>query len=236
MKANWFEVEKEQAEREAVYLAEFAEYCKLPGAEPRFAMRPCLEERTAETELDQIYFIHDTWAFSRIYVLCPKVIVDVGSSSLLVGLLACLMPTISVDIRPLPVTLGQLSRVKASITDLPFADESIELLNCLSVIEHIGLGRYGDKLDPLGSVKAFAEVTRVVKKGGHFILAIPAAVKASCCFNAHRIFAIEEVKAALSQFAIVGEMWINPQLQGANRLEDLKEFQAWIWCADLVKT
>lgn len=235
MKANWFEVEKEQAEREAVYLAEFAEYAKLPGAERRFAMRACFGEKTEKTEIDQIYFLHDTWAFSRIYVLRPKVVVDVGSRALLVGLLACLVPTISVDIRPLPLAIGQLSRVNGSITDLPFADESIELLNCLSVIEHIGLGRYGDKLDPLGSFKAFAEVTRVVKKGGHFILAVPVGAKAACLFNAHRIFVIEEVKAALSEFAIAGQLWINPDKEGCKRIEDLKEFQEWIWCADLVK-
>ena len=43
----------------------------------------------------------------------------------------------------------------------PFGDRSVPSLSCLHVVEHVGLGRYGDPLDPQGSIKAMRELQRV---------------------------------------------------------------------------
>jgi len=222
------------------YIEQFLTYRSLPGAESKFAMRPCFGEDTKKHPMDQVYFFQDSWAFARIFSHRPKCMVDVGARPLLLGILSSLMPTVSIEIRPLPVTIPNLTRVQGSITALPFADESVELLNCLSVIEHIGLGRYGDTLDPLGSIKAFAEVTRVVKPGGHFVLSIPMSPKGSVAFNAHRVFTKAEVEAMLSEFAPECELWINPTDGGhygahVERFSDLGEYQEFVWCADMVK-
>ena len=42
--------------------------------------------------------------------------------------------------------------VIGDITNLPFEKESISNISSLSVIEHIGLGRYGDKIDLFGNL------------------------------------------------------------------------------------
>jgi SAM-dependent methyltransferase len=92
---------------------------------------------------------------------------------------------------------------------LPFADASIGSLSCLHVAEHVGLGRYGDPLDPLGTRKAAAELARVLAPGGDLYVALPVG-RPRVCFNAHRIHAARDVRAYfgaldLSEFAGVGD-------------------------------
>jgi len=57
----------------------------------------------------------------------------------------------------------------------------------MHVLEHIGLGRYGDPLDPEGDIKAINELIRVVKPGGYLLVAVPVG-QARICFNAHRVY------------------------------------------------
>ena len=83
-----------------------------------------------------------------------------------IGAISGSVPTIFVDYRPLEVRLPGLTCVAGTIEQLPFADVSLRSLSCLHVIEHIGLGRYGDSLDPDGSRKAAVELQRVVAVGG----------------------------------------------------------------------
>ena len=46
-----------------------------------------------------------------------------------------------------------MTSVAGDLTSLPFANGSVGSLSCLHVAEHVGLGRYGDRLDPLERVK-----------------------------------------------------------------------------------
>jgi SAM-dependent methyltransferase len=71
---------------------------------------------------------------------------------------------------------------------LTFPSDSINSLSCMHVIEHIGLGRYGDKINPRGDIQAAKELIRVLAPGGRLIIALPLAQKASIRFNAHRIY------------------------------------------------
>lgn len=56
-----------------------------------------------------------------------------------------------------------------------------------SSLEHDGLGRYGDVLNPLGDLQSMARMLSVVKPGGFMFLGVP------CCedalyWNAHRVY------------------------------------------------
>jgi hypothetical protein len=62
----------------------------------------------------------------------------------------------------------------------------------LHVIEHIGLGRYGDPVDSEGHIKAAKELMRVLKPGGKLYLGTPIG-KETVCFDAHRIFFVETI-------------------------------------------
>lgn len=91
-----------------------------------------------------------------------------------------------VDIRPLEAKLPNLTCIAGSVTELPFADQSEESVSCLHVAEHIGLGRYGDPLDPAGTRKAARELVRVVRSGGQLLFSLPDG-RARVEFNAHRV-------------------------------------------------
>src|SRR5436853_180080 len=70
------------------------------------------------------------------------------------------------DYRPANVQLSNLTAEAADLLALPFAEGSVESLSCMHVVEHIGLGRYGDPLDPNGDLKAIAELRRVLAPAG----------------------------------------------------------------------
>jgi len=91
-----------------------------------------------------------------------------------------------IDVRPLKVELARLYPIAGSIARLPLRDGSITSLSCLHVVEHIGLGRYGDQLDPLGTRRACKELIRVLAPGANLFVSLPVG-RPRVCFNAHRI-------------------------------------------------
>jgi SAM-dependent methyltransferase len=124
--------------------------------------------------------------------------VDVGSAAEFVGCLSKVIDVTMVDIRPLSVSLDTLKFKEGSILALPFDDASVSSLSSICVIEHIGLGRYGDPIDPDGSESAIKEIKRVVKPGGHVYISVPTAAENMVEFNANRRFTEEYI---LEQFA-----------------------------------
>lgn len=217
------------------YISDLEKYIQMPGAEPRVNFWPCLDDKTTETPMDKYYFYQDTWAAKKVFEIRPADVVDVGSTALLVGILSQFIPTTSIDVRPLPVSLEGLNCKQGSITCLPFQSNSIEFLTSMCVVEHIGLARYGDELDPLGSVKAFREVTRVIGSGGHLIFSVPLSHMAGLLFNAHRIFSKQQVLLMLDEFSLQDELFLFPEPGNESQVARLNGFQYCVWCAHMVK-
>jgi hypothetical protein len=139
-------------------------------------------------DLPQHYFLQDLWAAQYIYEMKVATHVDVGSR--MDGFVAHVLSFAKVkyvDIRPFDTEIPGLTYIKGSVVDLPFDNESIVTISCLHVIEHIGLGRYGDPVDPSGYLDAAKELSRVLKQGGTLLLGTPVGHE-RLCFDAHRIF------------------------------------------------
>ena len=160
-------------------------------------MFPCLGDWTQYTPFDAHYFFQAAWLARRLAQSSPLRHVDIGSSVMTIGASSAIAPTIFLDFRPLSVMLPSLSPVAGDILDLPFFTASIESLSCLHVIEHIGLGRYGDPIDPRGDVKATIELQRVISPNGVLYLSVPIG-RHRVCFNAHRVYFPENVVAMFS--------------------------------------
>ena len=176
------------------FLRDRRRYAAMPGAEPlRFIdSMPQLHDRTATTPFDAHYFYLDGWAMRRIVKISPQTHVDIGSAVQFANLLGAVIPTCFVDYRPLPARCPGMESVAGDIAALPFGDGSLASLSCLHVAEHIGLGRYGDPLDPAGTRKAAVELSRVLAPGGSLFFGVPVGLERTC-FNAHRIHAPETV-------------------------------------------
>lgn len=155
---------------------------------------PVLGDRVAKTPFDPHYFYQGSWIARELAASKPPLHVDIASSVLTMSVLSAHVPTIFVDYRPLVVRQKNLISVAGDINRLPFSDRSVASLSCLHVIEHIGLGRYGDPIDVDGARKAALELARVVREGGMFYLSTPIG-RERVCFNAHRISAPQTVVA-----------------------------------------
>ena len=157
------------------------------------------------------YFHQDIWAARHIYTQAPERHVDVGSS--VAGFVAHLLSFREVeyvDLRPLKTNVTGLHfRQGDLLSGLPYEDGSLESLSCLHVVEHIGLGRYGDPLDPDGWRKAIRELVRVLAPGGTLYFSTPIG-KERLEFDAHRVFTPSTILEAfagleLAEFSTVGD-------------------------------
>lgn len=93
-----------------------------------------------------------------------------------------------IDIRPLENVIPGVSFVQADATDLAgISDSSIESISALCSIEHFGLGRYGDEVDPDAWKKVISSIKRVLQPNGHVYLSVPIGHQ-HVEFDAHRIF------------------------------------------------
>ena len=192
------------------FFSDLRHYERMPGAEKvsRRDLYPCLDDRTSTTSFDTHYFYQDIWAFRKIFESGAKAHVDVGSKVDYVGFLSTITRATFIDIRPLITDLPNFESKAGSILEMPYADGSVSSLSCLHVAEHIGLGRYGDPLDPLGTVKACRELQRVLAPGGNLYFALPIG-KPRVCFNAHRIHSPDQILEYFSGLKLVEFSFVN---------------------------
>lgn len=141
------------------------------------------------------YFWQDLWAARKIVKERPKQHYDIGSriDGFIAHLLAADINVNLIDVRPLKVSVEKLTFTCADATNLGgIADNSIESLSALCSIEHFGLGRYGDPIDPDACFKCFSSIERKMKSGGSIYISVPVGIE-HLEFNAHRVFSTETI-------------------------------------------
>jgi hypothetical protein len=163
---------------------------------------PQIYDKTQTTDFSAHCFYQNIWAFKKIYESKVNYHVDVGSNRDFVGFLSTITKVTFIDIRPLVVTLENFDSKKGNILSMPFSDNSVPSLSCLSVAEHIGLGRYGDLLDPFGTKRACKELSRTLSPNGNLYFSVPVG-KARLCFNAHRIHSPQSIIEYFSDLQLV---------------------------------
>jgi SAM-dependent methyltransferase len=186
------------------FLRDWSRYRKMEGAEGTRLIDtyPLVGDATGTSTILRHYFHQDRWAFRKILRSGVKEHVDVGSRLDLLGFLSVICRVTFIDIRPLTVPVDNLESREGSILALPYPDGSLLSLSCLHVAEHIGLGRYGDALDPQGTRKACAELARVLAPGGNLYFSLPVG-KPRLCYSAHRIHTPEQILAYFPTLELV---------------------------------
>jgi hypothetical protein len=169
---------------------------------------PCLTDRTTTTSFDRHYIYHPAWAARVLAQTRPLLHIDISSSLNFCTTVSAFIPVRFYDYRPAELGLSDLESAHADLLALPFADNSVASLSCMHVVEHVGLGRYGDQLDPDGDLKAITELRRVLAKGGDLLLVVPVGNPARVMFNAHRIYGYDQIieyfnELELLEFALI---------------------------------
>ncbi len=164
---------------------------------------PVLFERGRRPFFDAHYVYQAYWATDRILRTNPSGFhVDISSHIPFVAQLSAHLPVIQMEFNPPPVKLPSLKRLSGSLVSLPFQDGSVSSLTCLHVIEHVGLGRYGDPIDSDGCWKALRELERIVAPGGHCFLSLPVG-KPAVYFNGSYVFRVSDIVGALDGLDLV---------------------------------
>lgn len=187
------------------FISDFVRFRRLSG-KGRFSVYfhdifPCLLDRTTNTSFEPHYTYHLAWAARKVAESRPDFHIDISSSLSFATIVSAFVPVRFYDYRPAKLNLGNLSSERGDLMQLPFADNSVTSLSCMHTIEHVGLGRYGDPIDPDGDLKAIKELKRVLAPGGSLLFVVPIG-KPKIQFNAHRIYSYGMVKEYFSDLEL----------------------------------
>jgi hypothetical protein len=166
----------------------------------KYELRPMLNDASVKTNFDAHYIYHPAWAARVLKRISPVMHVDFSSTLHFSTIISAFIKTEFYDFRPASITLDGLKCEKANLINLEFDSNSIESLSCLHTIEHIGLGRYGDELDPNGDIKAINELQRVASD--HILIVVPIG-EPKIIFNAHRIYDPRQIVKMFNQCRLV---------------------------------
>jgi SAM-dependent methyltransferase len=180
---------------------------------PLSSLLPVLFENTPFTRFDTHYVYHTAWAARKVKEVDAPFHTDISSSLYFSSIVSAFKPVKFYDYRPAKLNLSQLTSESGNLTKLHFLDNSIDSLSCMHTVEHVGLGRYGDPIDPNGDLHAAHELSRVLAKGGSLIFVVPVGAP-RIQFNAHRIYSYDMVlemfpELTLKEFSLIPDNAIN---------------------------
>jgi len=168
---------------------------------------PCLMQKTGKSEFDRHYFYHLAWASRVLSKTLPKLHIDIASHLYFCSIVSAFVKIAFYDYRPADIKLDNLESKQGDLLQLPFDSGSVSSLSCMHVVEHIGLGRYGNLIIPDGDLQAIKELVRVLAEDGDLLFVVPIG-RPRVCFNAHRVYSHKQVMEffadlSLKEFALI---------------------------------
>lgn len=147
----------------------------------------------------------------KVYAANPSKHIDIGSKvDSFVAHLLTFRKVIIVDIRPLKSEIENIEFLQANMIEIQDdLYESCESLSSLLALEHFGLGRYGDPVDPDGHLKGFRNMYNMLKDKGVLYFSVPMG-RQRIEFNAHRVFSVLYLMAMIKgKFSILGFSFVD---------------------------
>jgi hypothetical protein len=159
-----------------------------------FSFFPILDDKYAPSGSTKgHYFTQDLYVAQEIFHEKPSKHVDVGSRiDGFVTHVASFREIEVIDIRPVDLNIDNINFLQLDFSknlDKEFLDYT-DSISCLHTLEHFGLGRYGDEIDPISYIKGLNNLSLLCKVGGSFYLSVPLGDN-MVFFNAHRTFSFK---------------------------------------------
>lgn len=175
-----------------VFLRDWAVFRKnYPG---KMKLMPCLHDRYEEGGATKSeYFWQDLLVARAIHAAKPVRHVDIGSRvDGFVAHVASFRDCEVFDVRPIStavpgVVFRQADLMNPASLPIIAGEGYCDSLSCLHAIEHFGLGRYGDPVNPLGYQRGIANMAQLLQLGGTFYLSTPIGQE-RVEFNANWVF------------------------------------------------
>jgi hypothetical protein len=172
------------------------------------------------------YFWQDLLVAQRIYKAKPIRHVDVGSR--IDGFVAHVASFRSVEVFDIRQVCAEIPGVVFKQADLMAVDSVSGLckdsegycdsLSCLHAIEHFGLGRYGDPVDPLGYQRGIENLSKLLQPGGRLYLSTPIGIE-RVEFNANWVFDPNTILIVANTFGLhLDELTILDQRGGCETI------------------
>ena len=141
-----------------------------------FKLSPSLHDRTQSAgSTSSLYFLQDLSCSTYCNLLNSHSHIDIGSRvDGFVAQIGTRRKLDVLDIRPALIPFKNISFVQGDICNPP--GELIgqyDLVTSLHAIEHIGLGRYGDKIDPESWLTALRNCRSLASRDGKVLISLP---------------------------------------------------------------
>ena len=185
------------------YQDDYLEFKRLLGENSDFPIKddnPCLDDKYDNAGTwDGHYFYQDLYVAQKVYENNPVKHVDIGSRiDGFVTHVASFRKIELLDIRKMTSNIPNVTFKQIDLMDEKnIPSDYCDSISSLHALEHFGLGRYGDKLDPDGHLKGFKNITKMLKPGGAFYFSVPLGPQ-RIEFNAHRVFSLSYLRDWLS--------------------------------------
>ena len=160
---------------------------------------PCLDDFGESAGVAKGHYFHqDLYVAQCIYAHKPERHLDVGSR--IDGFVAHVATYREVDVADIRPIESKVKNIRFHQVDFMNIDAVKSLgtwpsVSCLHALEHFGLGRYGDLIDPDGWLTGLKSLSAVVEEGGLLYLSVPIGIQ-RIEFNAHRVFSAETILRA----------------------------------------
>lgn len=202
----------------------------FPG---EITLLPCLYDRHKEGGTTKSeYFWQDLLVAGWIHAAKPHRHVDIGSRvDGFVAHVASFRDIEVFDLRPISTPIPSIIFRQADLMcsdNLPICDGGYcDSLSCLHAIEHFGLGRYGDPIDPIGHIRGITNMSSLIKSGGTLYLSSPVG-RERVEFNANRVLDPryivklgERLGLHLQQLTVINGSYVRQVQNIAETLQDV---------------
>ena len=187
---------------------------------------PCLDDRRSQSGIAAGHYFHqDLLVAQLIHDANPDRHVDIGSRvDGFVAHVAAFRQIDVIDIRPNRSRVRNVNFIEGDLLDLDLSVLGLsDSVSCLHALEHFGLGRYGDPVDPAAWRRGLSALSTLTADGGTLYLSVPIGPQ-RIEFDAHRVFAVPFLRQELLRvFDIVGFWYVDDD--GDLKFPDLMQLE-----------
>ena len=174
--------------------------------------------------VDKHYFLQDLYVAQQIFKNNPKNHLDIGSRiDGFVTHLASFRKVNVLDLRPINIEHENIRFINEDL--LKFETKEIfDSISCLHTIEHVGLGRYGDEINPNSYKQFYKKIIKILNQKGRLYISFPISKENKVYFNSQRTFDPKHILQLDESLRLIEFSLINDDYKMINNIDINKSY------------